>query len=150
MIPYFVSSHPGTTEEDMANLAAETKALGFRLEQVQDFTPTPMTVATEIYYSGVHPYTLQPVHTPKSKEDKITQNNYFFWYKPEFRNWIRNRLQKLNRPGLAVQLLGDDKPMPANTWRKKGKETSKKEKFKQNQSGQNAKGSITKANPKKK
>jgi radical SAM superfamily enzyme YgiQ (UPF0313 family) len=89
LIPYFISSHPGTTEEDMANLAAETKDLGFRLEQVQDFTPTPMTVATEIYYSGVHPYTLQPVVTPKTAEDKKTQNNYFFWYKPEFKNWIR-------------------------------------------------------------
>jgi len=128
LIPYFISSHPGTTEEDMANLAAETKELGFRLEQVQDFTPTPMTVATEIYYSGVHPYTLQPVETPKTKEDKQTQNNYFFWYKPEFRNWIRNRLTKLNRPDLAVQLLGDDKPKPANTWRKKGKEAMENEK----------------------
>lgn len=121
LIPYFISSHPGTTEEDMANLAAETKDLGFKLEQVQDFTPTPMTVATVIYYSGVHPYTLQPVATPKTKEDKQTQNNYFFWYKAEFRNWIRNRLKKLNRPDLAEQLLGDDKPKPGNTWRKKGK-----------------------------
>ncbi|MEY3421786.1 MAG: hypothetical protein RIR48_2082, partial [Bacteroidota bacterium] len=120
LIPYFISSHPGTTEEDMANLAAETKDLGFRLEQVQDFTPTPMTVATEIYYSGVHPYTLQPVETPKTAEDKKTQNNYFFWYKPEFKNWIRQRLQKLNRPDLAAILLGNnpiqkdkkDKPLP--------------------------------------
>ncbi|HMR90530.1 MAG TPA: DUF3362 domain-containing protein, partial [Saprospiraceae bacterium] len=100
---------------------------GFRLEQAQDFTPTPMTVATKIYYSGPHPYTLQPVETPKTKEDKITQNNYFFWYKPEFRNWIRTRLTKLNRPDLVKQLLGDDKPMPANTWRKKGKEALAKE-----------------------
>ena len=107
LIPYFISSHPGTTEEDMAILAAETKDLGFRLEQVQDFTPTPMTVATEIYYSGVHPYTLQPVVTPKTAEDKKTQNNYFFWYKPEFKNWIRQRLQKLNRPDLAARLLGE-------------------------------------------
>ena len=86
-----------------------------------------MTVATVIYYSGVHPYTLQPVETPKTKEDKQTQNNYFFWYKPEFRNWIRNRLTKLNRPDLAIQLLGDDKPIPANTWRKKGKEAMENE-----------------------
>jgi uncharacterized radical SAM protein YgiQ len=110
LIPYFISSHPGTTEEDMAILAAETKDLGFRLEQVQDFTPTPMTVATEIYYSGVHPYTLQPVVTPKTSEDKKTQNNYFFWYKPEFKNWIRQRLQKLNRPDLAARLLGEKTP----------------------------------------
>lgn len=126
LIPYFISSHPGTTEEDMANLAAETKDLGFQLEQVQDFTPTPMTVATVIYYSGVHPYTLQPVNTPKSKEDKKTQNNYFFWYKAEYRNWIRQRLTKLNRPDLIQQLLGDDKPKPANFYRKKGNELNKK------------------------
>ncbi|MGB4958145.1 MAG: YgiQ family radical SAM protein [Saprospiraceae bacterium] len=110
LIPYFISSHPGTTEEDMAILAAETKDLGFRLEQVQDFTPTPMTVATVIYYSGVHPYTLQPVVTPKTKEDKKTQNNYFFWYKSELKNWIKQRLQKLNRPDLAARLLSKGKP----------------------------------------
>lgn len=109
LIPYFISSHPGTTEEDMANLAAETKDLGFRLEQVQDFTPTPMTVATVIYYAGVHPYTLQPVETPKTKEEKKIQNNYFFWYKPEFKSWIRNRLLKLGREDLVERLLGSGK-----------------------------------------
>ncbi len=107
LIPYFISSHPGCEEQDMANLAAETKDLGFRLEQVQDFTPTPMTVAEVIYYTGVHPYTLQPVHTAKTREEKQNQNNYFFWYKPEFRSWIKNRLAKLNRPDLAKTLLSD-------------------------------------------
>ena len=71
LIPYFISSHPGCEEADMANLAAETKDLGFRLEQVQDFTPTPMTVAEVIYYSGVHPYTLKPIYTAKTKEEKL-------------------------------------------------------------------------------
>ena len=110
LIPYFISSHPGCEEQDMANLAAETKDLGFELEQVQDFTPTPMTVAEVIYYSGVHPYTLKPVKTAKTREEKQTQNNYFFWYKPEYKNWIRNRLTKLNRPDLAERLLGAPKP----------------------------------------
>ena len=105
LIPYFISSHPGCEEADMANLAAETKDLGFQLEQVQDFTPTPMTVSEVIYYSGVHPYTLQPIKTAKTKEEKQNQNNYFFWYKPEFKNWIRNRLTKINRPDLADRLL---------------------------------------------
>ena len=109
LIPYFISSHPGCEEQDMANLAAETKDLGFELEQVQDFTPTPMTVAEVIYYSGVHPYTLKPVKTAKTREEKQTQNNYFFWYKPEYKNWIRNRLTKLNRPDLAERLLGAPK-----------------------------------------
>ncbi|RRB04916.1 YgiQ family radical SAM protein [Larkinella rosea] len=109
LIPYFISSHPGCEEQDMANLAAETKDLGFQLEQVQDFTPTPMTVAEVIYYSGVHPYTLKPVKTAKTREEKKTQNNYFFWYKPEYKNWIRDRLTKLNRPDLLERLLGSAK-----------------------------------------
>ena len=107
LVPYFISSHPGCEEEDMANLAAETKDLGFQLEQVQDFTPTPMTVAEVIYYSGVHPYTLKPVKTVKTKEEKLNQNRFFFWYKRENRDWIKSRLQKVNRPDLAERLLGD-------------------------------------------
>lgn len=110
LIPYFISSHPGCEEEDMANLAAETKDMGFQLEQVQDFTPTPMTVATVIYYSGVHPYTLKPINTVKSKEEKLNQNRFFFWYKRENKDWIRQRLQKAKRPDLIEKLLGDDEP----------------------------------------
>lgn len=106
LIPYFISSHPGCEEVDMANLAAETKDLGFQLEQVQDFTPTPMTVAEVIYYTGVHPYTLQPIKTAKTKEEKQQQNKYFFWYKPEMKDWIRKRLTQLKRPDLADKLLG--------------------------------------------
>jgi len=117
LIPYFISSHPGCEEEDMANLAAETKDLGFHLEQVQDFTPTPMTVAEVIYYSGVHPYTLQPIKTAKTKEEKQNQNKYFFWYKPEYKDWIRNRLTFLKRPDLAQRLLGFRNNK--NTWDKK-------------------------------
>ncbi len=109
LIPYFISSHPGCEEEDMANLAAETRDMGFQLEQVQDFTPTPMTVAEVIYYSGVHPYTLKPVNTVKTKAEKQNQNRYFFWYKPENKQWIRKRLNKFNRPELADKLLGPEK-----------------------------------------
>ncbi len=109
LIPYFISSHPGCEEEDMANLAAETKDMGFQLEQVQDFTPTPMTVATVIYYSGVHPYTLKPINTVKTKEEKLNQNRFFFWYKRENKDWIRKRLEQAKRPDLAEKLLGDRK-----------------------------------------
>ncbi|MGM9510508.1 YgiQ family radical SAM protein [Larkinella sp. GY13] len=116
LIPYFISSHPGCEEQDMANLAAETKDLGFQLEQVQDFTPTPMTVAEVIYYSGVHPYTLKPVKTAKTREEKKNQNNYFFWYKPEYKNWIRDRLTKLNRPDLLERLLGSAKKESTNKY----------------------------------
>jgi uncharacterized radical SAM protein YgiQ len=110
LIPYFISSHPGCEEQDMANLAAETKDLGFRLEQVQDFTPTPMTVAEVIYYTGVHPYTLQPIYTAKDPEEKKRQNSYFFWYKDDMKEWIRNRLLKLKRPDLVKTLLGNYQP----------------------------------------
>jgi len=107
LIPYFISSHPGCEEEDMANLAAETKDMGFQLEQVQDFMPTPMTVAEVIYYTGVHPYTLKPIKTVKTKEEKLNQNRYFFWYKRENQDWIKQRLTKANRPDLVQKLLGD-------------------------------------------
>lgn len=106
LIPYFISSHPGCDNEDMANLAAETKDMGFQLEQVQDFTPTPMTVATVIYYSGVHPYTLKPYKTVKKKEDKLNQRRFFFWYKRENHSFIRQTLTKANKPELADQLIG--------------------------------------------
>ncbi len=107
LIPYFISSHPGCEEEDMANLAAETKDMGFQLEQVQDFTPTPMTVAEVIYYTGVHPYTLKPVKTVKTREEKLNQNRFFFWYKKENQDWIRKQLTKAKRPDLIDKLLGD-------------------------------------------
>jgi uncharacterized radical SAM protein YgiQ len=106
LIPYFISSHPGCDDADMADLAIETKDMGFQLEQVQDFTPTPMTVATVIYYSGVHPYTLKPIKTTKSKEAKLNQRNFFFWYKRENQGKIRKQLNASGRPDLAEKLLG--------------------------------------------
>jgi len=106
LIPYFISSHPGCEDQDMANLALETKDMGFKLEQVQDFTPTPMTVATVIYYSGVHPYTLKPFTTVKDKEEKLNQRRFFFWYKRENHSHIRSSLKKVDRSDLADQLIG--------------------------------------------
>lgn len=105
LIPYFISSHPGSKESDMANLAVETKSMGFELEQVQGFTPTPMTVATVIYYSGYHPYTLQPMETAKTKEEKQDQHKFFFWHKKENHKWIRQKLNEAGRPELANKLL---------------------------------------------
>ncbi|MGF7139962.1 YgiQ family radical SAM protein [Roseimarinus sediminis] len=103
LIPYFISSHPGSEKEDMARLMLDTKKLDFKLEQVQDFTPTPMTVATVIYYAGVHPYTLKPVYTARSKAEKLEQRKYFFWYKPEFRNQIKNELKTMGLSEEATQ-----------------------------------------------
>lgn len=104
LIPYFISSHPECSEVDMAELATKTKELNFHLEQVQDFTPTPMTLSTEIYYSGYHPYTLKPISTAKDKSEKIAQRRYFFWYSPEYRAEIVQSLTRMNRQDLLAQL----------------------------------------------
>ena len=97
LIPYFISSHPACTLVDMAELAVKTKELGYRLEQVQDFTPTPMTLATEIYYSGYDPYSLKPVFVAKTKQEKLDQQRFFFWYKPENRQYVKNALRKIGK-----------------------------------------------------
>ena len=81
LIPYFISSHPGCTERDMRQLSDLMRQMGYRLEQVQDFTPTPMTTATEMFYTGLDPYTLRPVFTEHNMERKKKQNDYFFQYK---------------------------------------------------------------------
>ncbi len=105
LIPYFISGHPDCQLEDMAELAAETKNLGFKLEQVQGFTPTPMTVATVIYYSGYHPYTLKRMHTASKKKEKLQQNMFFFWYKKENRKKILNTLHNIKRSDLIKKLM---------------------------------------------
>lgn len=106
LIPYFISSHPGCENVDMANLAVETKKLDFKLEQIQDFTPTPMTLATVIYYTGYHPYTMQKVFTAKSQKEKLAQRKYFFWYQREYHQEIKNELLRLNRRDLLDGLFG--------------------------------------------
>ena len=105
LIPYFISSHPGCQITDMAELAVITKNLHFQLEQVQDFTPTPMTLSTEMYYTGIHPYTLENVETAHTKEQKLDQRQFFFWYKPECRRQITHVLQRLGRKDLADKLF---------------------------------------------
>ncbi len=106
IIPYFISSHPGSDLTDMAHLACETREMGFQLEQVQDFTPTPLTLASAIYYSGIHPYTGEQVFTARSRQEKEDQRKFFFWYKPENRQWIRQSLAKMGEAALADRLLG--------------------------------------------
>ena len=83
LIPYFISSHPGCTNRDMQQLAEQCKRLGYRPEQVQDFTPTPMTLATTMFYTGLNPYTMEKVYVAKTKEEKDKQKGYFFFWKGE-------------------------------------------------------------------
>ena len=118
IIPYFISSHPGCHEADMAELAVLTKQLDFHLEQVQDFTPTPMTVATETWYTGFDPYTLQPVFSAKTPVEKQAQRQYFFWYKAESRRQLEQSLRRIGRADLISALFDNGRrpyvPRPAN------------------------------------
>ena len=109
IIPYFISSHPACQEEDMAELAVITKGLDFHLEQVQDFTPTPMTVSTTAFYTGYDPYTLEPVYSAKTPREKLAQRMFFFWYKPEERQGIEHELRRIGRPDL-IRKLYDGQP----------------------------------------
>lgn len=95
LIPYFISSHPGCTNKDMQQLAEQCKRLHYRPEQVQDFTPTPMTLATTMFYTGLNPYTMQPIFVARTKEEKQKQNSYFFWWKnPNFKHRVGPKIQK--------------------------------------------------------
>jgi len=117
LIPYFISSHPNCHKQDMAELAVETKKLNFHLEQVQDFTPTPMTLATVMYYTGLDPYSLKPVNVAKSKTEKLAQRRFFFWYKREEQAQIRKELQSMDRQDLLQALL----PTAKKNKKKKGR-----------------------------
>ncbi|WP_156136956.1 DUF3362 domain-containing protein, partial [Prevotella pectinovora] len=131
IIPYFISSHPGCMEEDMAELAVKTKRLDFHLEQVQDFTPTPMTVSTETWYTGFHPYTLEPVFSAKTPKEKLAQRQFFFWYKPEERRNIERELKRIGRADLITQLYANvyrqtsAGPRTSNQWKDDGQDSHK-------------------------
>ena len=117
IIPYFISSHPGCREEDMAELAVLTKSMDFHLEQVQDFTPTPMTVSTETWYTGYDPYTLEPIKSAKTQREKLAQRMFFFWYKPEERPAIERELRRIGRPDLISKLYGGTPSSAPPTYR---------------------------------
>lgn len=104
LIPYFISAHPGCTEEDMAELMAQIKNLGICPEQVQTFTPTPMTLSTVMYFTELNPYTMEKVYVPKSREERENQNMYFFWYTPDARKKIERRLLKLGRADIIAKM----------------------------------------------
>ncbi|MBR6432787.1 MAG: YgiQ family radical SAM protein [Bacteroides sp.] len=106
LIPYFISSHPGCRAEDMAELAIATKELDFHLEQVQDFTPTPMTTATTMWATGYDPDTLEPVFVARTPEEKQAQRMFFFWYQPDQRRRIEAELRRIGRTDLLIRLFG--------------------------------------------
>lgn len=109
LIPYFISSHPGCTLNDMADLASDTKDLNYHLEQVQDFTPTPMTLASEIYYTGIHPYTGEKIYTATKENEKLSQRRMFFWYKKEEKTLIEKDLKKIGRFDIIKKMFSNKK-----------------------------------------
>ena len=106
LIPYFISSHPGCRMEDMAQLALDLKQMGYRLEQIQDFTPTPMTLSTEAYYTGIDPATMKPVYVAVTPADKADQRRMFFFYKPELRGEIMQSLRRSGNEKYIGKLFG--------------------------------------------
>jgi len=124
IIPYFISSHPACEERDMALLAAETKSLNFNLEQVQDFTPTPMTLATVMYYTGLDPYTMKKVYVARDKEEKTGQRQYFFWYKPQMRQQLERKIRNSGWFDVLKVLFPDKQP--GNTTTRKQNYSKKK------------------------
>ncbi len=137
IIPYFISSHPGCTAEDMAELAVITKGLDFHLEQVQDFTPTPMTVSTEAWYTGYDPYTLQPVFSAKTPADKLAQRQFFFWYKPEEQRAIERTLRMMNRPDLINKLGISNEGLRFGNKNESNRKTDNRQKPKEKARGRN-------------
>ena len=126
LIPYFISSHPGCREEHMAELAVLTKRMDFHLEQVQDFTPTPMTIATETWYTGYDPYTMEPVFCAKTQREKLAQRQFFFWYKPEERRSIEQELRRIGRQDLIKELYSNPAPQKREANSKKTEDRSGK------------------------
>ena len=137
IIPYFISSHPGCTAEDMAELAVITKGLDFHLEQVQDFTPTPMTVSTEAWYTGYDPYTLQPVFSAKTPADKLAQRQFCFWYKPEEQRAIERTLRMMNRPDLIKKLGISNEGLRFGNKNESNRKTDNRQKPKEKARGRN-------------
>ncbi|HOK02551.1 MAG TPA: YgiQ family radical SAM protein [Spirochaetota bacterium] len=104
IIPYFISSHPGSEIEDMIDLAIKTSQDNLILEQVQDFTPTPMTLSSVIYYTGFSPYSGERIYCARSKSEREEQKVFLFWYKDENRQRIYQILKNKNKTELLKKL----------------------------------------------
>lgn len=100
LVPYLMSSHPGCTLEDAVKLAEWLNATGHQPEQVQDFYPTPGTLSTCMYYTGLDPRTMKPVYVPRSAHDKALQRALLQWRRPEKRALVLEALHKAGREDL--------------------------------------------------
>lgn len=98
LVPYFISSHPGCTLEDAAELHDYLRRNNWKPQQVQDFMPTPMTLATDMFYSGYHPFTMKPLPITRDVDAKRMQKALMRWADPELAPWYDQAMQKLGRP----------------------------------------------------
>jgi len=106
IVPYFISGHPGCTLSDMVDLALTLKHWGMRVEQVQDFTPTPGTLATCMYFTGIDPYTGKAVHVPKTDREKSQQKALLLYHLPEQRKACLAALSACGRASAEAELFG--------------------------------------------
>ncbi|HKK00532.1 MAG TPA: DUF3362 domain-containing protein, partial [Desulfuromonadales bacterium] len=108
VVPYFISSHPGCTLSDMVDVALFLCRHGLKVEQVQEFTPTPGTLSTCMYYTGRDPFTGQTVHVPRTQKEKRLQKALLLYHLPESRNDVIEALRASRRQDVAMELLGDN------------------------------------------
>ncbi|MDR2558424.1 MAG: YgiQ family radical SAM protein, partial [Oscillospiraceae bacterium] len=109
LVPYLMSSHPGATLKDAVELALFLKKHNIKPEQVQDFYPTPGTISTAMFYTGLNPFTLEKIYIAKNPKEKQIQRAFLQYYKPENRELIRAALIKTNRRDLISVLIGGEK-----------------------------------------
>jgi uncharacterized radical SAM protein YgiQ len=106
IVPYLISGHPGCTLSDMLELALALKSLGFRVEQVQDFTPTPGSLSTCMYHTGTDPDSDREVYVARSDREKGLQKALLLWHQPAERSKVLEALRELGREDLVTVLLG--------------------------------------------
>lgn len=125
LVPYLMSSHPGSTPADAIELALFLKREGLHPEQVQDFYPTPGTVSTCMFYTGLDPYTMESVYVPRTPEEKNEQRALLQYFRPENRKLVLSALRKAGRNDLIGTgkncLVAPDRPVPASKKRSNNK-----------------------------
>lgn len=107
IVPYLISGHPGCTLADMLELALALKSLGFRVEQVQDFTPTPGSLSTCMYYTGIDPDSGKELYVARTDREKGLQKALLLWHQPAERNKVLEALREIGREDMAAVLHGD-------------------------------------------
>lgn len=122
LVPYLMSSHPGSTLNDAVHLAEYLAKNNIRPEQVQDFYPTPGTVSTCMFYTGLDPYTLKPVYVARTSEEKAMQRALLQYYEPKNASCVKKALQLCKREDLITVLLYAKKQNAYNNTNDKGKQ----------------------------